>query len=68
MKKFIIPDIEKETTVTKTIRIKQSLVDDLEQIAIKNNITFNRLVLECIKFAIENLEENQKEKEVTRIC
>lgn len=68
MKKFKIPDIEKETTVTKTIRIKQNLVEELEELASKNNITFNRLVLECIKFAIENLDENQKEKEVTRIC
>lgn len=68
MKKFKIPDIEKETTVTKTIRIKQNLVEELEELASKNNITFNRLVLECIKFAIENLDETQKEKEVTRIC
>ena len=32
MKKFTIPKVNEESTVTKTIRIKRSLADKLEEI------------------------------------
>ena len=58
MKKFIIPNIEEENTITKTIRIKRNTANKLENLAINNNITFNRLVNECIDFALQNMEED----------
>lgn len=57
MKKFIIPNIEEENTITKTIRIKRNTANKLENLAINNNITFNRLVNECIDFALQNMEK-----------
>ena len=60
MKKFIIPNIEEENTITKTIRIKRNTANKLENLAINNNITFNRLVNECIDFALQNMEEDTK--------
>ena len=62
MKKFVIPKIEEETTITKTIRIKRSTANELENLAINNNITFNRLVNECIDFALQNMEEDTTEE------
>lgn len=62
MKKFIIPNIEEENTITKTIRIKRNVVNKLESLAVQNNITFNRLVNECIDFALENMEEDTTEE------
>lgn len=62
MKKFIIPNIEEENTITKTIRIKRSTANELENLAINNNITFNRLVNECIDFALQNMEEDTTEE------
>ena len=53
MSKFIIPNIEEENTITKTIRIRRNIAIKLEELAIKNNITFNRLVNECIAYAPE---------------
>lgn len=60
MKKFTIPKVNEEGTVTKTIRIKRSLADKLEELSIKNNITVNRLINECVKYALENMEEEAK--------
>ncbi len=62
MKKFVIPKIEEENTITKTIRIKRSTANELENLAINNNITFNRLVNECIDFALQNMEEDTTEE------
>ena len=62
MKKFVIPKIEEENTITKTIRIKRSTANKLENLAINNNITFNRLVNECIDFALQNMEEDTTEE------
>lgn len=62
MHKFIIPNIEDENTITKTIRIRRSTANKLENLAINNNITFNRLVNECINYALQNMEEDTKEK------
>jgi len=62
MKKFITPNIEEENTITKTIRIKRNVANKLESLAVQNNITFNRLVNECIDFALENMEEDTTEE------
>lgn len=62
MKKFVIPNIEEENTITKTIRIKRNTANKLENLAINNNITFNRLVNECIDFALQNMEEDTTEE------
>ena len=62
MKKFIITNIEEENTITKTIRIKRNVANKLESLAVQNNITFNRLVNECIDFALENMEEDTTEE------
>ena len=61
MKKFVIPNVDDEKTVLKTIRIKLSTIKKLEEIAKKNNISVNRLVNECIDFAIDNLKEKVRE-------
>lgn len=62
MKKFVIPNIEEENTITKTIRIKRTTANKLENLAYENNITFNRLVNECIDFALQNMEEDTTEE------
>lgn len=53
MKKFVIPKISKD--VVKTIRINEENVKKIEEIASKENTSFNRVVNEMIKFALENM-------------
>lgn len=53
MKKFIIPKIPKD--VTKTIRVNEELAERIQEIADKQNMSFNRVVNEMIKFALDNM-------------
>ena len=55
MAKFKIPNID-EKTVLKTIRIKSSTLQKIEELAQKNNISINKLLNECIEFALNNLD------------
>lgn len=66
MSKFIIPNIEEENTITKTIRIRRNIAKKLEELAIENNITFNRLVNECIDYALQNMEEDTNKEPATQ--
>lgn len=53
MKKLIIPKPPKD--VTKTIRINEDLANQVQELADKQNVSFNKVVNEMIKFALENL-------------
>ena len=66
MHKFIIPNIEEENTITKTIRIRRNTANRLEQLAVDNNITFNRLVNECIDYALQNMEDDTNKEAQTQ--
>ncbi len=58
MEIFNIPNIDDEKSVLKTIRIKLVTLNQLEKIAKDNNISVNRLINECIKYALNNLPQN----------
>lgn len=58
----IIED-EKKYSVTRTIRIKKELLNRLEEIAYKHDISTNKLIIKCIEYALDNMEENNEEKE-----
>ncbi|MEE5992746.1 MAG: hypothetical protein V3G42_05835 [Oscillospiraceae bacterium] len=56
-------------SVSKTIRIPEPVVQHLEKLAGENNISLNRLINQCICFALEHLcvdehysDDTQKEK------
>lgn len=46
---------KKYDTITKTIRLPESLGEQLEQLATKNGISFNSLVIQCIQFSLKHL-------------
>ena len=63
MERFKLPDMNKEISVTKTFRLKYSLIERLEEVANKNNMSVNRLITECLEFALRNLEfKDEKNK------
>lgn len=45
--------------VTKTIRISAPLAEELERLAAENDISLNKLINQCIRFALENQGENE---------
>ena len=68
MKEFKLPNMADEKTVLKTVRMKLSTIQQIEELAKKNNMSINRLINECIEFALDNLrisnfKEDKKKKE-----
>ncbi len=58
MDKFKIQkDIEKISSINRTIRMKPEHFDKIMKISEKNNISFNKVVNQCIEYALNNLEE-----------
>lgn len=49
--------IEREEYVNKTFRIPQKTLTQLEKIREDKNISLNKLVMACIEYALENMEE-----------
>ena len=51
---FKIP--KEDNTVTKTFRLPIELMEKMQTIAQNNNISLNRLVKECIIYAMDHIE------------
>ena len=60
MEKFKIPNRNEEKTILKTFRIKYTTLTKLEELSQKTDISVNRLVNECIEYALLNLENDNK--------
>ena len=63
MSGFRIIEDEKEYSVTRTLRIKEELLNRLEEIAYKHDISTNKLIIKCIEYALDNMEKDNEEKE-----
>ncbi len=57
MREFKIPKACAEESVLKTIRIKYSVLKRIEELSKKSNVSVNKIINECIDFALENLDE-----------
>lgn len=62
MKSFDLPNINNEKTVLKTIRMKFATLNKLEELSKATNISINRIINECIEFALENLNKDSLKK------
>ncbi len=58
---FEINNEFKNANIPRTIRFTDALFEDLNKIALENDISFNLLVLQCCKYAIENMKPNNKD-------
>ena len=58
MEKLKILNFSKRNdTITRTIRISGKTFDKINDLAEKNNISFNSVINQIIEFCLENLEE-----------
>jgi predicted HicB family RNase H-like nuclease len=58
MGKFVIKtEVEKISSINRTIRIKPEVFDKLMEISEKSGVSFNKLVGQCLEYALSNLEE-----------
>ena len=60
MKVFKIDNELKSANVARTVRFTEPLFEKLNKTATDNNISFNLLVLQCCKYALENMENQNK--------
>jgi len=59
---FKVDNTLKNATTPRTVRFTEPLFDKLNKIAAENDISFNLLVLQCCKYALENMEDKKDDK------
>lgn len=47
----------------KSLRLPKDLIETVQQLANENSMSFNRVVIQCIEYAIENMENSPKRKQ-----
>lgn len=52
--------VEKPEFVNKTFRIEKSFLERLEQVAQKENISVNALVVQCCNYALDHMQSEDK--------
>ena len=57
---FKIENELKSANIPRTVRFTENLFETLNNVAQKNNVSFNLLVLQCCKYALENFDEENK--------
>lgn len=54
-------EIKKPSSSNKTIRMPDPLIEKLEKLASKHDISFNQLVVQCCEYALDNMKtESEK--------
>ncbi len=55
MNKLKIP--QNHSGVSKTLRLPENIVDDVQKLANLKNLSFNRIVITLLEFGLSNLDE-----------
>ena len=55
MNKLKIP--QNHSGVSKTLRLPENIVDDVQKLANLKNLSFNRIVISLLEFGLNNLDE-----------
>lgn len=51
-----------DANTPRTVRFTDDLFEKLSKVAAENNVSFNLLVLQCCKYALENMETEERNK------
>ena len=60
MNKLKIP--ENHSGVSKTLRLPENIVNDIQNLANFKNLSFNKVVISLLEFSLNNLDEKDKEE------
>ena len=58
MNKLKIP--ENHSGVSKTLRLPENIVEDVQNLADLKKLSFNRTIISLLEFSLENLDDNDK--------
>ena len=53
-------------TITKSMRMPSRMVERLERIAEENNISFTELILQCLDYAMANIDPEHNAEKPTK--
>lgn len=53
---------ENHSGVSKTLRLPEDIVDDVQNLANLKNLSFNKTIITLIEFSLQNLDEKDKIK------
>ncbi|MCI8383347.1 MAG: hypothetical protein HFJ33_00430 [Clostridia bacterium] len=59
MKKLKIP--QNHSGVSKTLRLPENIVNDIQILSDLKNISFNKTVIELLEFSLENLDSEDEQ-------
>ena len=59
MRWYIVFKLKKEYVEyeNKSLRLPKDLITKVQELANRNNMSFNRVIIQCIEYALENAEE-----------
>ena len=60
MNKLKIP--ENHSGVSKTLRLPENIVEDIQNLANIKNLSFNKIVISLLEFSLNNLDEKDRKK------
>lgn len=60
MNKLKIP--ENHSGITKTLRLPENIVNDVQNLANLKNQSFNKIIISLIEFSLNNLDEQDRKK------
>ena len=60
MNKLKIP--ENHSGVSKTLRLPENIVEDIQNLANIKNLSFNKIVISLLEFSLNNLDEDDRKK------
>ncbi len=57
--------LKKEYTIyeNKSLRLPKDLIDEVQKLATENEMSFNKVVIQCIEYALEHTEKNDEKSE-----
>ena len=58
MEKLKIP--QNHSGVSKTLRLPENIVEDIQNLAYIKNMSFNRIVISLLEFGLNNLDEEDR--------
>ncbi len=58
MNKLKIP--ENHSGISKTLRLPDNVVEDVQKLADNKNLSFNKTVIALLRYSLENLDESDK--------
>ena len=58
MNKLKIP--ESHSGVSKTLRLPENIVEDVQSLADLKNLSFNRTIISLLEFSLDNLDDEDK--------